>query len=140
MLRKAKPADKGRKSQRPGLEALRVPRESRLPKHLWRLAFGDKPRIRATTHFKRWQLQEAKAKFSELFERAIEDGPQVVTRHNKEAVVVLSEEQFRKLADIAEKPGPDMLATLLNCPPGPDLNIPRREGADDVLDLPPVFD
>ena len=41
-----------------------------------------------------WQLQEAKVKFSELVQKAIEEGPQTVTRHGKDAVVVLSAEQF----------------------------------------------
>jgi len=41
-----------------------------------------------------WQLQEAKAKFSELVQKAIDEGPQTVTRHGKPAVVVLSVEQF----------------------------------------------
>jgi antitoxin Phd len=41
-----------------------------------------------------WQLQEAKAKFSELVQKAIDEGPQTVTRHGKDAVVVLSAEQF----------------------------------------------
>jgi prevent-host-death family protein len=41
-----------------------------------------------------WQLQEAKAKFSELVQKAIDEGPQTVTRHGKDAVVVLSAEQY----------------------------------------------
>ncbi len=41
-----------------------------------------------------WQLQQAKAKFSELVQKAIDEGPQTVTRHGKPAVVVLSAEQF----------------------------------------------
>ena len=41
-----------------------------------------------------WQLQEAKAKFSELVQKAIDDGPQTVTRRGQPAVVVLSAEQF----------------------------------------------
>ncbi len=41
-----------------------------------------------------WQLQEAKAKFSELVQKAIDDGPQTVTRRGRPAVVVLSAEQF----------------------------------------------
>jgi len=44
-----------------------------------------------------WQLQEAKNKFSNLVERAQKEGPQVVTKHGKEAVVVLSADDFRKL-------------------------------------------
>ncbi len=41
-----------------------------------------------------WQLQEAKAKFSELVQKAIDDGPQTVTRRGQPAVVVLSAAQF----------------------------------------------
>ena len=44
-----------------------------------------------------WQLQAAKQRFSELVERARTDGPQVVTKHGKEAVVVLSTEEYRRL-------------------------------------------
>jgi prevent-host-death family protein len=41
-----------------------------------------------------WQLQEAKARFSELVQKAIDEGPQTVTRRGQPAVVVLSAEQF----------------------------------------------
>ena len=44
-----------------------------------------------------WQLQEAKNKFSNLVERARTEGPQIVTKHGKESVVVLSVEDFKKL-------------------------------------------
>jgi prevent-host-death family protein len=44
-----------------------------------------------------WQLQTAKARFSELFRIVRSKGPQWVTRQGKEAVVVLSAEQFEKL-------------------------------------------
>lgn len=45
----------------------------------------------------RWQLQTAKARFSELFRRARSEGPQYVTRQGKEAVVVVRAEEFEKL-------------------------------------------
>lgn len=38
---------------------------------------------------RKWQLQEAKNKFSEVVRKAIEEGPQTVTKHGKESVVVL---------------------------------------------------
>jgi prevent-host-death family protein len=44
-----------------------------------------------------WQLQTAKQQFSELVERARREGPQVVTKHGKEAVVVVSAEEYRRL-------------------------------------------
>ena len=43
-----------------------------------------------------WQLQQAKQQFSEVVRRALDDGPQVVTRHGREAVVVVSAAEFRK--------------------------------------------
>lgn len=43
-----------------------------------------------------WPLQEAKQQFSEVVRRALEDGPQVVTRHGREAVVIVSVEEFRR--------------------------------------------
>lgn len=41
-----------------------------------------------------WQLQTAKAQFSELFRLAITEGPQRVTRSGKDAVIVLPERQY----------------------------------------------
>ncbi len=43
---------------------------------------------------KAWQLQEAKAKFSEVVEAAIREGPQTVTRRGEDAVVIVSHEVF----------------------------------------------
>lgn len=45
----------------------------------------------------RWQLQAAKARFSELFRKARSEGPQYVTRQGKEAVVVVGAEEFERL-------------------------------------------
>jgi antitoxin Phd len=44
-----------------------------------------------------WQLQEAKNKFSSLVELALENSPQIVTRHGKDAVVIISIEEYKKL-------------------------------------------
>ncbi len=43
-----------------------------------------------------WQLQEAKNKFSEVIDEALTHGPQVITRHGVETVVVVSYTEFRK--------------------------------------------
>jgi len=51
-----------------------------------------------------WQLQTAKAQFSELFRRARTEGPQVVTRQGKEQVVVLPAEQFAQLTKRVRQP------------------------------------
>ncbi len=45
----------------------------------------------------RWKLEDAKARFSELVRRANSEGPQTVTVRGREAVVVLSAEQYGKL-------------------------------------------
>jgi len=37
----------------------------------------------------RWQLQEAKQRFSELIRSVEADGPQVVTRHGEDVAVVI---------------------------------------------------
>ena len=44
-----------------------------------------------------WQLQEAKNKLSELIDRALADGPQIITRHGVEVVVVMPVARYRKL-------------------------------------------
>ena len=44
-----------------------------------------------------WQLQQAKQRLSEVVRRAIEEGPQVVTRPGQEAVVVVSVEEFERI-------------------------------------------
>jgi prevent-host-death family protein len=45
----------------------------------------------------KWQLQDAKARFSELVKRAREEGPQHVSVRGEPAVVVVSEKEFAKL-------------------------------------------
>jgi antitoxin Phd len=52
----------------------------------------------------RWQLQTAKARFSELFRRARSEGPQWVTRQGKEAVVILPAEEFERLSARSRQP------------------------------------
>ena len=43
-----------------------------------------------------WSLAEAKAKFSEVVERALNEGPQTVTRHGKDAVVVVRADEWAR--------------------------------------------
>lgn len=44
-----------------------------------------------------WPLAEAKNRFSELFEKALKEGPQRVSRRGKEEVVVVAAETFARL-------------------------------------------
>lgn len=50
-----------------------------------------------------WQLQEAKNKLSELVEAALHGGPQLITRHGVEAVVVLSYGEYQKITASQKK-------------------------------------
>src|SRR5438309_10278091 len=44
-----------------------------------------------------WRLQDAKARFSELVRRVRSEGPQHVTVHGRDEVVVIAAEEFRRL-------------------------------------------
>jgi len=44
-----------------------------------------------------WQLQDAKARFSEFLDAALKEGPQVVTRRGVEAAVLVPIEEWRRL-------------------------------------------
>ena len=59
-----------------------------------------------------WQLQEAKNKFSNLVDSAQKHGPQIVTKHGKDAVVVLSIEEYNKLI----KPKTSLVQFFQNSP------------------------
>ena len=43
-----------------------------------------------------WQIQQAKARFSEMVERTLKDGPQTVTRHGKPVAVLVPADQYRR--------------------------------------------
>ena len=61
-----------------------------------------------------WKLEEAKARFSELVRRAHAEGPQRVTVHGRDAVVVLSAEAYAEL--VGRKSRPDLASLLANSP------------------------
>ena len=44
-----------------------------------------------------WQLQEAKSKLSELVNKALREGPQIITRHGDEVAVIISYEDYNRL-------------------------------------------
>ena len=64
----------------------------------------------------RWQLQVAKNRFSEVVERAINDGPQTVTKHGKDAVVIVSAEQFQRGTKTGKKKTQSLAEFLLQSP------------------------
>ena len=52
----------------------------------------------------RWQLQAARAHFSEVVRRAQAEGPQLVTHRGKDAVVILAAEEFERLTARGRQP------------------------------------
>ena len=69
-----------------------------------------------------WQLQEAKNRFSSLVDKAHHEGPQFVTKHGKESVVVLAVEDYEKLS----RPKSDLLSFFRGSPlSGTDLDLAR---------------
>ncbi|WP_129632544.1 type II toxin-antitoxin system Phd/YefM family antitoxin [Candidatus Oscillochloris fontis] len=50
-----------------------------------------------------WQLQEAKNKFSEVVDAALIHGPQIITKHGVETVIVLSYTEYRSML-LRQKP------------------------------------
>jgi prevent-host-death family protein len=52
-----------------------------------------------------WQLQDAKARFSEVFRLARERGPQRVTKHGREAVVIVRAEEYARLIEPKARQG-----------------------------------
>jgi antitoxin Phd len=75
-----------------------------------------------------WQLQEAKSHFSELVDRSLREGPQLVTRRGVEAVVVIAAPEYRRL-----RGAPSLLAVLNDAPRGKPLDIARS--AEAVRDI-----
>jgi antitoxin Phd len=81
-----------------------------------------------------WQLQEAKQKFSELVRRTLEEGPQVITRHGEEVVVVVPVEEFRRISNDGEKKM-DFKEYLMSAPEGLEHIIPERPSNDFPRDV-----
>ena len=65
---------------------------------------GENARAREAAPKARWQLQTAKARFSELFRRTRSEGPQLITRQGKEGVVMIADEDYEKLVGKAHQP------------------------------------
>jgi len=59
-----------------------------------------------------WQLQEARSKFSEMIERTLANGVQIVTRRGKNIVVILPFDKYQRLAK-----QPDSLVQFLLASP-----------------------
>jgi antitoxin Phd len=65
-----------------------------------------------------WQVQDAKARFSEFLNQSLKNGPQIVTRRGVETAVLVSIEEWRRLQ---QSPKPDWKTVLFE---GPRFEIP----------------
>lgn len=61
-----------------------------------------------------WQLQEAKNKLSQLVKKADQGVPQFITVHGKQAAVILSAEDYKKLARPTSSLSSALLMPVLN--------------------------
>ena len=59
---------------------------------------------------RKWPVQDAKSRFSELLDTALAEGPQIVTKRGVETAVLLPIEQWRKLERMTR---PDLKELLL---------------------------
>ena len=73
-----------------------------------------------------WQLQEAKAKFSEFLEAALKKGPQVVTRRGVEEAVLVPIAEWRRLQQERQ---PNIKEWLLGEGPRFEEIVPKRGGS-----------
>jgi prevent-host-death family protein len=79
----------------------------------------------------RWQLQEAKQRFSELVRTAHDNGPQVVTRHGEAVAVVVAIDDYRRITGRV----PDFKDFLLSGPDLSDLDIERPTEVARIVEL-----
>ncbi len=79
-----------------------------------------------------WPLQDAKARFSELVRRVRSEGPQRVTVHGRDEVVVISAEEFRRLK--GDLTGEALIAAM-QASPHRDIDIEPRRTAMPVREV-----
>lgn len=70
-----------------------------------------------------WQVQDAKARFSELLEVSLREGPQIVTRRGVEVAVLAPIEEWRRLN---RETRPSLKELLLAPEPRVTFSLPRR--------------
>ena len=99
-----------------------------------RPAARDKPRALRVPGSS-WQLQTAKARFSEVFRRARAEGPQLITRQGKEGVVMISDVQYDQLVGRSHQPR--NLAQFFRESPlvGIELDLARQKDEGSEIEL-----
>lgn len=70
-----------------------------------------------------WQVQDAKARFSELLATSLAKGPQIVTKRGVETAVLVPIEQWRRLEKMAK---PNLKELLLAPEPRTETLVPPR--------------
>jgi antitoxin Phd len=82
-----------------------------------------------------WQIQTAKARFSEVFRLARSRGPQYITRQGKEAVVMISKEHYEELVGRSHQP--QSLVQFFRESPlvGIDLDLERGKDKERLIEL-----
>jgi len=71
-----------------------------------------------------WQLQEAKARLSEVIKKAKKEGPQSITVHGSPTAVVISSKEYERL----KHPQGSFVAFMRQSPLyGLDLNLKREQ-------------
>ena len=74
-----------------------------------------------------WQIQEAKNRFSELIDKTLSEGPQLVTKHGTEVAVVMPISEFRKLISPKQRLGDFLLDSPLR---NSELVIERNQATE----------
>src|SRR5687767_16007837 len=80
----------------------------------------------------RWALQDAKARFSEVVRKAQVEGPQRITVHGREEVVVVASDEFRRLTE--QRTGQALVDAFRDSPAG-ELVIEHEPTRAPVRDL-----
>ena len=79
-----------------------------------------------------WALQDAKARFSEVVRKAKTEGPQQITVHGREEVVVVSVEEYRR---IKGEPTGQILIDVMQDPRVRDLQFDRESFRSPIRDV-----
>ena len=79
----------------------------------------------------KWALQDAKNRLSEVVDTAIARGPQAITRRGKDAAVLLSMEDFRRLTGATG----DLVSFLRGSPLATDLQLDRDPDTGREIEL-----
>jgi antitoxin Phd len=80
-----------------------------------------------------WQVQTAKARFSEVFRLARSEGPQRITRQGKEGVVMISDEQYDRL--MVKSRQPKSIVQFFRESPLVGVNLDLERGKDPGRDI-----